>query len=535
VRVWANQVTICWPRGKGSPRKCLFLPQNHTQLPLKVAPPSFWQFVWHSPTLTTWGSFLSRSSAIFLVLPLALRQFSPQEMTLWNVLMFITGFQMIIDMGFTPTFTRLVAFARSGAVSLSQVGAAHPPLGQPNWGLVASIYRVMKTVYLRLGVAYLVVLAIFGTYYVYPAATAQDRPAEAWGAWASILAVSFFSLRGNQTKAMIEGLGHVALLRRWEILTSLCGVLTTFLVFYFEGSILPLILASQLWVLINIWRNYRILASLPEVAGVASAQGPPDPGIFRQVWATAWRTGVGTLLTAGTYLLVNLQTTSYLSAQARHEEAAMFTTALRIMASILDFSVAPFYSKLPRLASLYSKGEMGIFMGIARQGMLRSYWAFVVPVMLAGMLGTAALTVLGSQVAFPDLKFWLLLGIASLLQRFGAAHLQLYSLSNNIVWHKAGAGLSVLFLLVWAVALPKIGTYAYPLAGVVAVLMFYGWYCACKSYRFFGLGFWSFEPSVSFLPFILLTTYTGLVFGGYNLQLAPQWAIGVWNTLSQWF
>ncbi len=482
----------------------------------------------------TWGSFFTRSTALFLVLPLALQQFVPSEMTLWNILLQITGLQLIIDLGFTPTFTRLIAFARGGATSLAQMGNQHHdhPF-QPNWGLVASIYRVMRVVYFRLGLIYFVVLATVGTYYVHEAATGLAHPAQGWSAWATILIVSFFSLRANQTKAVIEGLNHVALLRRWEILTSLCGVLTTFAVFYFEGNIFQLILASQIWVVINIWRNYQILHSLPESGELFSPTAKDidfDPVIFRQVWSAAWRTGVGVLLTSGTIKLVVLQTTKEIQVVSVLE-AAVFSTALRIMDSILDFSVAPLYSKLPRLASLYAKGDMGVFMGIARQSMLRSYWALAIPVILAGVAGPAALAVLESKIAFPDPQFWLLLGIAQFLQRFGASHLQLYSLSNTIVWHIAGAGSAIVMLTVWGIGLPHFGIYAYPLAGIAAALLFYAWYCANKSYRFFGLHFWTFEPTVSFLPFISLLTYIGLVFGGINAQIAPQWAIKIWAML----
>jgi hypothetical protein len=497
---------------------------------------SFWQFVWHSPTLTTWGSFVSRSSAILLVLPLALKQFTPAEMTLWNILMRIALLQLIIDLGFTPTFTRLLAFAHAGATSLDQLGSPSPLPGQPNWGLMARIYRVMQTVYLRLGFMYFVVLAAVGTYFVHTAVQGLAQPNQGWAAWGLMLAMSLVSLRANQTKAFIEGLNQVALLRRWEILTSLGGVLTTFLVFYFGGGIFAVILASQAWILINIGRNYYIMRGLPgadQVFGPDSSHLPVDPQIFRQVWSAAWRTGVGTLLTAGTFMLVTLQTTDYLLARSA-AEAAIFSTAMRIMDSILDFSVAPLYSKLPRLASLYSQGELGIFMGVARQGMQRSYLALVLPVVLAGIFGAAALAVVGSQVDFPPLGFWGLLALAHLLQRLGANHLQLYSLSNRIIWHKAGAGLAAIFVVVWLVALPRVGMYAYPLAGLASATLFYTWYCAGHSYRFFRLNFWTFELQVSFLPLVLLLSYIVLVFGGYQVQIAPEWAVGHWVGLKQW-
>ena len=70
--------------------------------------------LWHSPTFTTWGSTATRSLSVLLVLPLLLRQLTPAEIAVWYLLSTIIGLQTLADLGFAPTFTRLIAYAMGG-------------------------------------------------------------------------------------------------------------------------------------------------------------------------------------------------------------------------------------------------------------------------------------------------------------------------------------------------------------------------------------------------------------------------------------
>lgn len=477
----------------------------------------------------SWGSFFSRSTALFLVLPLVYSRFAPAEITLWNLLITVTSLQLAVDVGFTPTFTRMLAFARGGAQRLDQPAPTDGLSRPPNWPLAAQVYRVMRVVYTRLSLAYVLVLLTVGLYFIYDDILALPRPNEGWAAAATVLATAFLSLKTNQTKAYLEGLNHVALLRRWEILTSLGGVLTSFAVLLLGGGVFPLVAANQVWVVINIARNYQLIKTLPEtpliLAGLSRSDRQFDREVFRTVWQAAWRTGVGVLLTFGTFKLAQLQMTNLGDTAAK----ATFTTALRIMDTILDFSVSPLYGKLPRLASLYSQGNLGVFLGVARQSMQRTYWAFVGPVVGAAVVGQAGLALIGSKVAFPDLRFWALLGLASFLQRWGASHLQLYSLSNHIVWHKAGTGLAFIFGAVLLGSLPFVGIYAYPIAGLASAILFYIGYCLRHSYRQFGFRFWAYESTVALPPLLVLLLLVGWVWTGGQVAIAPAWVLEVWQ------
>ena len=80
-------------------------------------------FLWESPTLMTWGSFLTRSLSAVLILPMVLRNFPKEEITLWFMFAQIISLQLLVDMGFTPTFSRLIAHGKTERV----IGAGQCP------------------------------------------------------------------------------------------------------------------------------------------------------------------------------------------------------------------------------------------------------------------------------------------------------------------------------------------------------------------------------------------------------------------------
>ncbi|WP_448519203.1 lipopolysaccharide biosynthesis protein [Rhodoflexus sp.] len=445
----------------------------------------FLLFLWNSPTLTTWGSFAARALSV-LVLPLALRRLDAAEVSLWNILLFIVSLQTAIDLGFTPTFSRLIAIAR----------------GYNDEERIVRLYNTMRGIYAWLGIAAFALLLPAGTYYLRPFIEALNRPQAGWQAWAVVLFASLIYLQGNRYKAFLEGLNHIPALRRWEILTGIGAALTNLAVLLAEGGVLGLIATNQLWVLVGVWRNRWLAHHLGRA--YTQQKMPFAKELFTEVWQVAWRSGLGILFAFGTAQISVLLFARTVPAA----QSASFTTAVRILQMITDFSLAPFYSKLPRLASLFAAKEIGVLMGVARQGMQRAYWAYLLPWIAAGLVGRQVLEFIGSNVQFPDPLLWALLGMGGLLQRHGAMHLHFFTISNRIVWHIVSSVTGAIFVTVAFLLAPYTGILAQPLATIISCILFYNAYCAYHSYRFWGLQFWHFEQKLFIPPLVIGIAYT---------------------------
>lgn len=445
----------------------------------------FLSFLWNSPTLTTWGSFAARALSM-AVLPLALRRLDAAEVNLWNILLFIVSLQTAVDLGFTPTFSRLIALAK----------------GANEEQRIVRLYNTMRRVYTWLSLAALGLLLTAGTYYLQPFLAALRTPQEGWAAWAIVLLVSPLYLQGNRYKAFLEGLNQVPALRRREILTGIGAAVTNLAVLIAEGGVLGLIAANQIWATANMWST-RLLARQRGNSYIQQ-QVAFEPALFAEVWQVAWRSGLGVLFAFGTAQISVLLFARTIPAA----QSASFTTGMRLLQIITDFSLAPFYSKLPRLAWLYAAKDMGVLMGVARQGMQRAYWAYLLPWIGAGIVGRDTLAFIGSKVQFPDPLLWALLGMGGLLQRHGAMHLHFFTLSNQIIWHIVNSITGAIFIVFALMLAPYVGILAQPLATIISCLLFYNAYCAYRSYRFWQLNFWEFEKKLFIPPLLVGVLYT---------------------------
>jgi hypothetical protein len=181
--------------------------------------------------------------------------------------------------------------------------------------------------------------------------------------------------------------------------------------------------------------------------------------------------------------------------------AATYFLALRLIQSVSQFSQAPFYSKLPTLARMYSEGRNAELVRFAKKGMDLAYLSFVVGFVILGVFGTPILEYIGSNADFPDSLLWSLIGIAFFIERYAAMHINLYSTTNNIINHVAAGVSGIIYVVVGLAGYHYMGIYAFPVALIAGNAGFFAWYAASHSYKAFGLGFLQFERT-TMLPYL---------------------------------
>jgi hypothetical protein len=179
---------------------------------------------------------------------------------------------------------------------------------------------------------------------------------------------------------------------------------------------------------------------------------------------------------------------------------ASFLFSLRILQLLVVASQAPFYSKLPRLARLYAEKKMTEQLVLASRGMARSHWVYAAGIAAVGLLAQPGLTLIGSHAEFVARPLWFLMGAAFFVERFGAMHIQLYSVTNHIIWHKANGVSGLIYIALSWMLFPVTELYTFPIAILVAYATFYAWYSAQHSYSAFQLQFWTFERRTSLGP-----------------------------------
>jgi hypothetical protein len=460
---------------------------------------------WQSPTVTAWGSVGTRAISALVVLPLILTRLSTQEIAVWYLLVTVMGLQQLADLGFAPTFTRVIAFAMGGANDLRDLRAvAAPGSGFANWPLIGQIWATMRVVYWRLTLASCALLLVFGTWALQRPIGALTRPQDGWTAWVIILGMSVVVLRGNAYGAYLQGVNQVALFRRWEALTTLGAMFTSFAVLLLGGRLVALVVANQGWMVLNVLRDWQLSRHVEGGRYRAFHERRVDPAVMSAVWPSAWRSGVGISFSRGV-----LYASGLIYAQVADAAAvASYLIAFRVIQTVSDFANAPFYSKLPLLARLRSEGRVADQVRVAERGMRLAYWTYALAFVGIGLSASWLLDAIHSHVSWVSPALWGLLGLAFFTERFGAMHIQLYSTTNHIIWHIANGVSGTIYLVVSLATLRTLGVFAFPLGILVGYLVFYSWYGAWHVFRAFEMDFFRFQRGTVLAPGLVVLAYS---------------------------
>ncbi len=450
--------------------------------------------LWDSPTFTTWGSLAVRLGSLLVVLPVVLVRFAPAEVALWQLFTTMFMLAMLLDFGLAPTFARLFAYARGGATVADMARMQHDPLAPPRAAdpaVAAAVLAALRWLYPRMAIGITLALGVLGTLALEKAVSQSNDVHAAWTAWALVLASTGIALWGSAYGAALQGMDKIAVLRRWEVGLGLGQILSSIVVLSLGGELLALVAVYQAWLVVGALRNRWLLKRLhPELF---SAPPAPLPMVMKVMWPPAWRSGLGALLSHG---VIHASGLVY-SQLAPAAEVAAYLLALRLAMLISQFCQAPFYTKLPRMAELQAAGQQAQQLRMAQRGMRIAYWVFVAGALAVALAVDPLLQAIGSRTPFVAPGVWALLALAFFAERFGAMHLQLYSLTNHIVWHIANGVTGMVMIVVAVLAFPRLGPYAFPAAMLFACLGFYCVYAVAHTRAAYKLRVLRFESSTA--------------------------------------
>lgn len=450
----------------------------------------------------TWMSHGAKILSLVIVLPLVLKQLPEAEITLWFLFLLLSALHLLCDMGFVQTFSRAIAYAMGGAeqIKIFNYATDRSTNSEVNWSLIKRICSTMYAVYFRLFFISFVIILIGGSLLlIKPISSCQDS-ATAWLSWTFVLAGSTIFLFGNLYSAYLQGINQIALLRRVEAFCFLGSALTCACVLLARGGLLGLVFSNQIWRAITVVAKRYSCGKVENGRFLDFRRSSLDRDVFKAVWPSAWRSGLGVFMSYG---LIQLSGLFFAQIEAG-KSVASYLLGLRLIQAISQFSQAPFYSKLPILARLNASGSIEKLIALAKRGMFLAHSTYVVQIVLMSIFGPLILGVINSKVAFPDNLLWVLLTLAIFAERYGAMHIQLYSTTNHIVWHIANGVTGAITILFSFLFIKTLGIYAFPAALLISNISFYSWYCARLSYTAFKIPIWNFEKQAFVCPCMVL-------------------------------
>ncbi len=465
--------------------------------------------VYNSPTWMTWANFGVRVLSIGVVLPLALRNFAPEDIAFYFLVLSALMIQFMGSSGFTPTIARSISHAMAGARKMDvakRVNVAGNAGGSPNLPLVSALLLEMRRLFVFLGGIAFLFFATLGTWLIFPSLQATTEPDKSLLAWIVVVSVSPFVLWSHHLNAFLQGINKIALEQRWAAIFSLGSSVSAVVVLLMGGGVLALILTNQVWQLINVGRNLWLVRNCSRILELPVADREERKSLIHMLWPQSWRAFLGVFGSAG---LIHLSGFVY-ARLASPAELAAYMLGLRLIQMISQFSRAPFYSRIPILNRMRAQGDIQGLVKLAKHSMQLSYGVYLVPWAVLLFFGDGVMELLGSQTGFPSALLWLVLGIAILLERIGAMHIQIYSTTNHIVWHIANGVTGVLMVLLFYPLHELFGVLGLPLSMAVAYGGFYVWYSMMLSLRSIERNFFEFEALCS-IPSVVFVATIGVI------------------------
>lgn len=476
-----------------------------------IRPPSLRES-WQSPTLMTWLSQVVRLAGLAVLLPLVLSNFPSAEVSAWLLFSALASLQAIVDFGFGATFSREIAYGFAGR---SLVDGIRPDAGvatghdgdDADWSKIGTAVASMFWIYRRIALAAAILFALAGTWAAWGPVERVADPRQAWIAWACVVVAIAVGMVGNGYAAFLVGANRIASQKRLEALVAGCTLLLQVAAVLAGFGLLGLVATTQAGVIAGVAANRALANRVAAGRLPRGASGRPDARMVRAMWPAAWRTAVGTLLSAGISQGLGIAAANLFQAT----QAASVQLGLRVMQVLNQFAQAPYYSRIPELNRLRATGRTSSLLRAAGESMRKSLWILALGGVLLGACVPWLLDAIHSRTPFPAQAFWSLLLLAVFAERVGAMHVQLLLTRNLAIAHKANGGTAIAWLAALAMLLPYAGTIAIPLSMLLAYAGFYAPFSILRSHRELeGAGGLRFEARTSIPPAIAVLAYAAL-------------------------
>lgn len=380
-----------------------------------------------------------------------------------------------------------------------------PPYGsgektEPNWETIHDLNAACQRIFLILTIIYIVVFLSLGSWIVSDLIGNLQHPTAAWAVWLFMGLVQPLTFYGRKYECYLTGTGLIALSQRFTALFSIISTLSMVITLAIGAEIYVVIAIGQVVALASFIRAHYISKSARPGRYCDSVYGKFSPEIWKIAWPRAWRSSVGQVSLNGTASIATILLAKELPAA----EGAKYLLALRFVSLVSQISNAPFYSKLPRLSLLRASGDLPNLIKLSQKGMFFSLHLFVLGVLGLGLLGPAIFSLLKKEVGFPSLELWLMMGAAIAFQRYGSMHLQIYSTTNTIVWHKVGGLSAGIMIILMVIFIPEIGGMALPASLLIGYGLIFAPWCTRLSLTSLGQGFWEYERKIGIPAFVIL-------------------------------
>jgi hypothetical protein len=387
---------------------------------------------------------------------------------------------------FSSNFIRNIAYNKD-----SKIGYGNKEI----IGYMIKVYR-----YLSLGL--FLVTVLFGVFFLKRQITSSSSPNLGFVVLGVYSLLSPIIIYGGIFSNQLQGYHLISKVKLAESIFNICTIFSNIFLLILFRNIYLLIINNLFWQLISVLYNRRLVRILISV-NLENGQNPLLENNQKQnsfvIRDDIKKTFIGSIFSQGIYTI----SIFVFSKLLEPDILATYLFAFNLIQNVRGFALVPFYSNLPMMATLAKGDNIQVLLKFAQRKMLIVYLVFTLLFLFFMILIKLSVFDGHTKIQLPNSQLWYLLGLAFFLERFGAMHLQLYTMSGDVIWHKANGLGGVLILLVWFLTFRFLNERSFPVALIVTYSTVYSYLSVLPSYKYLGTNFWKFEK-YTFLPFLII-------------------------------
>jgi len=293
-----------------------------------------------------------RAGANLLLLPLVLMRLSSSELELWYVFLALGAFGNLADFGFGSTIPRIYSYLLAGAEDFEAEGLREAKTGGlPNFAGICRLNAAVRSLYLKISLAAVVLLAIGGTLSLIKPVAESGMGGKVWWLWAAFVLVIGYNVAAGHWALAVQGLNRMRDLQLTYVLGGVSFVSCAALLLFCGMGLASMVIAYFISGWILRWRCrqlYREVVPRPEQPAA------PDRHIVRKLWPNAYKFGI---LSIGAYCLANGNVV-ICSQFLGKETTASFGLTAQVGTFLTSFASLWLVVKWPQIAILRTQGRL---------------------------------------------------------------------------------------------------------------------------------------------------------------------------------
>lgn len=296
------------------------------------------------------STFLQIGAGIILF-PLILRLLSSETVGVWSVFMTIFSMVLLLDFGFSPSFTRNITYVFSGVNALKKTGISNEELNPDiNYQLLANTIKAMKWLYARMAVIAFLILATIGSYYVL--VVLQSRFIGDFSkiiiAWVLFCVVNTYNIYTLYFDALLLGRGLVKRNKQIIVISQLFYLAVSVVLLLQGWDLISIVVAQAVSVIIKRTLSYRAFFTDELKSELKETQSENYKEVIEMILPNSVKLGITSL---GGFLV--LQTSVIVgSLYVSLEQLASYGITVQAVNVIASLASVYFATYVPKLSNL---------------------------------------------------------------------------------------------------------------------------------------------------------------------------------------